>query len=233
MQYAVHRLLGRDDDFDHIGEVAPWYERDLAIGHRSAADLDARPSPRVFKSHLPHGWVPAGSRVIYIERDGRDVAVSYYHLYREYLGFEGSFDEFFARFLDGHVQYRSYFRHVAGWRAHARGPSVLWVRFEDLRADRRGTLAKVADFVGDAACDLDGAVAATELAAMKRLEAKFDHATALLLERGVRRGHFIRRGAVGDGATALDAAQQRAYEARLADPGPIGGRPLRLAEFLR
>lgn len=234
MQYLLHRLRGGDDEFDHIGTVVPWYERDLAVGRLDPSDLDALEGPRVFKTHLPPRWVPRGGRTIYIERDGRDVAVSYFHLYREYLGFRGSFDEFFARFLDGDLQYRSYFRHVAGWRARAEGSDVLWVSFEQLRGDKRATIERVVDFLGwdVPAARIDEVVVATQFDAMKRLEAKFDHATALLLERRVRPGRFLRRGASGDGRTQLSSAQLQAFERQRAAASPGDDGPLYLPAFL-
>ena len=234
MQYLLHRLRGGDDDFDHIGRVVPWYERDLAIGRRTPSDLDDLDGPRIFKTHLPARWVPRGGRTIYIERDGRDVAVSYFHLYREYLGFRGSFDDFFARFLAGDLQYRSYFRHVAGWRERAEDPDALWLDFEELRSDRRATVERVVGFLGwdVSASRIDEVVAATQFDAMKRLESKFDHATSRLLELGVRPGRFLRRGASGDGRAQLSAAQQQALQRQYEVAVAGDDRPWDLPAFL-
>ena len=81
-------------DFAHITQVCPWFERALKAGR----DLDALPGPRVFKSHLPYRRIPKGPcRYIYVARDGKDVAVSYYHFYRSHMGYKGTFEEFFER----------------------------------------------------------------------------------------------------------------------------------------
>jgi len=77
----VHLLRGGGLEFEHLSRVVPWYERDLALGRATAQDYLQLPGPRVFKSHLPHAWLPRGARYLYVMRDGRDVAVSYYHFY--------------------------------------------------------------------------------------------------------------------------------------------------------
>ncbi|MBW2191981.1 MAG: sulfotransferase domain-containing protein, partial [Deltaproteobacteria bacterium] len=117
----LDNVLAHEDQPDpaHLTKVSPWFERSLAIGELTASDLKRFPSPRVFKSHLPREWLPDGARYIYVERDGVDVLVSYFHFYCAYLGFEGTLDDFHRRFMDGRVQYGSWFDHVAGWREHA------------------------------------------------------------------------------------------------------------------
>jgi hypothetical protein len=135
LQHIAHTLRsGGDSGFAHIADVVPWFERSLALGRCSAADLDHLPSPRVFKSHLPRAWLPRGARYVYVRRDGRDVAVSYFHFYRSHLGFSGSFDQFFEHFLRGDLQYRSWFKHVAGWQRFAADPAQLILDYDALRS---------------------------------------------------------------------------------------------------
>jgi hypothetical protein len=75
MQMILYQLTTDGDmGFPHIYEYCPWFER----SSRSGLAFEARPSPRLFKSHLPYKQVPKGPcKYIYIARDGRDVAVSY------------------------------------------------------------------------------------------------------------------------------------------------------------
>jgi prepilin-type processing-associated H-X9-DG protein len=83
-------------DFPHLTAVCPWFERTLKDG----TAYDALPAPRVFKSHLSYRKVPKGPcKYIYVARDGKDVAVSYYHFQKTHMGYKGTFDEFFERFL--------------------------------------------------------------------------------------------------------------------------------------
>ncbi len=211
-------LLSHDvqPDPEHLTKASPWFERSLAIGELTAADLERFPSPRVFKSHLPREWLPDGGRYIYVERDPRDVLVSYFHFYRAYLGFEGSMDDFFERFMDGRLQYGSWFDHVGGWHERSADPDVLLVRYEDLVSDRKSSIRSMVDFLGWA-CDeraIDRAVIESSFDAMKRREPVFDHATALLLERGVRQRSFLRTGRTGAGRFELSASQAQELRER-------------------
>lgn len=219
-------LLAHDGETepDHLTRVSPWFERSLAIGEVTAGSLERFPSPRVFKSHLPREWLPDGARYVYVERDVRDVLVSYYHFYGAYLGFEGTFDEFFERFMAGRVQYGSWFDHVAGWRAHAGDSDVCIIRYEDLLSDRRGSIGRLAEFLDwqrDEAW-LDRVTEESSFEAMKRRESVFDHATALLLERGVSPESFLRSGQSGAGETRLSDGQKREIRERGSSARPLG-----------
>jgi len=215
MQWILHLLAhgGEPGELRHLGDVSPWFERGLATGELDGARIDALGSPRIFKTHLTAEWVPRGPRCIVVVRDGRDVAVSYYHFYRSYLRFDGSFGEFFERFLTGRLQYGSWFSHVAGWRARAGEGDVLLVQYEDLLDDRAEVVRRVADFLGWAVDErlVEKVVEGSSFDAMKRNEAWFDHATALLIERGVKQASFLRAGRSGDG-DAVEGAQRDAFE---------------------
>jgi hypothetical protein len=216
LQMIVHVLLSDGDTgFAHISDVVPWFERTLALGRARAADFEPRASPRVFKSHLPYRWLPGGARYIYAVRDGRDVAVSYYHFHRSHLGYEGDFASFFARFARGRLQYKSWWKHVAGWqRAAASDARVLLVQYEALAAEPVAIIARVGDFLG---CEhAPGRIAevaeSCSFAAMKGLEARFDHATAEPDGMRMQRGAFIRRGEPGGHRDHFTHAQQALFE---------------------
>lgn len=196
----------------HIAEVSPWFERTLALGQRS---LESFASPRILKTHLPYRMVPrGGSRYIYVTRDGRDVAVSYYHMQRSYGRFKGSFSKFFSRFVRGRIRWGSWFRHVAQWKANRRELPILYVTYEELVGDLEGAVRKIAEF-----CDI--VVPPSEMPRilercsfdfMKRHEEKFEHHTEKLLEQGLSKGKFIREGRTGSGGTVLGEEQLRRYE---------------------
>jgi hypothetical protein len=234
MQWLLHLLHngGEPGELRHLNEVSPWFERGLSTGELTPARIDALPNPRVFKTHLSAAWVPRSVRCIAVVRDGRDVAVSYYHFYRSYLRFDGSFDEFFDRFLTGRLQYGSWFSHEAGWRARAADSNVLLVRYEDLIDDRTRVVIEVADFLGWPRQEalVAKVVAGTSFDAMKDHEGLFDHATALLMERGVRPASFLRAGQTGEGAVAT-GAQKSAFDTALRRAKPR--RELWLPPFLQ
>lgn len=211
-QFILYLLTRRDRaaEFEHLSQVSPWWERSLAWGNASPEDFDRLPAPRVFKSHLPYPWLPRGARYVYVQRQVEDVAVSYYHLYRSHLGYQGSFSEFFERFLRGDLQYGSWFKHVAGWERQRGNPRVLFLRYENMRRDPEGTIRALAGFAGVAASDADivDIARASSFQAMKASEDKFDHIGELRLSRSIRAGMFIRSGTSDQGRAYLSAAQR-------------------------
>jgi hypothetical protein len=223
MQAIVHLVRGGDASFEHIADVVPWYERPLAHGRVSVDQLARRASPRSFKSHLPYAWLPKGALYLYIYRDGRDVAVSYYHFYRSHLGYRGDFDGFFARFLRGDLQYGSWFRHVAHWERCRGRPGVLLLRYEEMRSDPERGLREIAGL-----CHVALTPARTQrildlasFEAMRQAEGKYDHATS---EGGrveaAKQGAFVRSGE-GGGHRALFSL---AHEERFARARAARGR---------
>jgi len=184
-------------DLAHIAEVCPWFER-AAVSKRN---LDKLPSPRIFKTHLPHIWIPKRiCRYIYVVRDGRDVAVSFYHFYKSHFRYQGSFDHFFWYYIRGLVVWGSWFYHVSGYWKHRNDMNLLFLRYEELVEDLEGTIRKIIDF-----CELTipeermpEIVRRCSFAFMKEHEEKFDYATELLVEQGMTPSTFIRKGKVGD-----------------------------------
>ncbi len=241
LSLIVHLVRDGDLSFDHISQVVPWYERDLALGRASAADFARLAAPRTFKSHLPHAWLPRGARYVYALRDERDVLVSYYHLYRSHLGYTGTFEAFFERFLRGDVQYGSWFRHVAEFRALAHRPDVLVVEYEAMRRDPARALFEIARHCGRTleTAHAQAILEQTSFASMKALESKLDHEAGERRAKGepctaplATRGTFVREGRVGGFRELLTPwHEQRLAEARAA-MRPRLHPELRLAAFL-
>ncbi|WP_428262952.1 sulfotransferase domain-containing protein [Haliangium sp.] len=235
-QLIVYLLCTGDHGlgFEHLSQVSPWWERSLAWGNLDADDLARLPGPRIFKSHLPRRWLPRVGRCVYVHRRGEDVALSYYHLYRSHLGFEGSFEQFFERFLAGDLQYGSWFKHVAGWRAQRHDPRVFVLAYEDLKRDPVAHIGRLADFLDlrPSAAEVAEIARSTSFEAMKRNEDKFDHIGELRLGRGIQRGRFLRQGQTGQGRRALSEAQQRAFAAAARAPLHQPEREWRIPDFL-
>lgn len=67
--------------------------------------VNERHSPRHIRTHLPLGFLPeklwsVRPKVVYVCRDPRDVAVSYYHSYKRINQFEGTLEDFLDLFLE-------------------------------------------------------------------------------------------------------------------------------------
>jgi hypothetical protein len=198
-------------DFPHIAEYCPWFEKSYRCGH----GFELRPSPRIFKSHLPYARIPKGPcKYVYVARDGKDVAVSNYHLHRAYFQYQGTFAEFFDRFMRGDIGYGSWFRHVAGWLAHRHDPNVLVLTYEELTRDLEACLRQIIAFCGFRVAPerFPVILQRCRFEFMKRHEDQFDPAREWLWERGVQLNTFVRAGRVGDGAAHLDDWQQARFD---------------------
>jgi hypothetical protein len=140
-------LLGRELDFDSVREALP------PVGSHRGAPQVLPGGGRLARTHEPLGTLVRRERlrVVYLVRDGRDVAVSYYHHARRVGHYDGDLDGFLPRFLSGSVDsYGPWHEHALGAAADRdrAGRSMLTVRYEDLRRDTVRELARVAEFLG-------------------------------------------------------------------------------------
>jgi methylamine dehydrogenase accessory protein MauD len=214
MQMILYQLTTQGKmDFPHITTVCPWFERSLKDG----TAYDALPAPRVFKSHLPYRKIPRGPcKYIYVARDGKDVAVSYYHFYTTHMGFKGTFAEFFERFLRGEVHYGSWFRHVRCWWEHRHDPNVLFLRYEELAANLPGCLRTISAFCGVTIAPHRWPVILERCSFdfMKRHESQFDPLTEMLFAHGFRANSHLRQGKAGAWGDHLSPRQVRRFDQR-------------------
>jgi sulfotransferase family protein len=108
--------------------------------------------PRVIKSHqyFDHRY----PKVLYVTRDPRDVAVSYYNFSRKYrhIADDCPLEQYVHGFVTGTLLssgWGTWAENVGTWMAARNGrPTFLLLRYEDLIADTQTELAKVARFFG-------------------------------------------------------------------------------------
>ncbi len=123
---------------------------------RGEQELRGLPSPRIFKSHMPYAMALGGDpsrspcRYVYIARNPKDVAVSYYFFEREKSwsgNYSGPWEHWLKLFTEGRVQRGDWFDHVLGW-WHSRSlENVLFLKYEDLCRDFLGEVGKLASFL--------------------------------------------------------------------------------------
>lgn len=229
LQMLLYQLLhGPNLDFEHINDVCPWFERGklgaAAERARTLARYEQLPSPRIFKTHLPYDRLRGlRCRFVYATRDGLDVARSNYHFVSHG---EPDFGSFFRHhFLTGclHAGGGSWFSHVARWQANPERRRVLYVRYEDLRADLTQCARALNEFCGArrSPAELEELLALCSFEAMKRHESKFDYLAAMVLEnKRTTEGYaFLRNGGRAEPPLPLSEADQRAYQRQLEQHG--------------
>ncbi len=143
------RYPGETIDLTNIERLVPEiYLNDNAM-------LKRAPRPRVLKSH--DAFNPRFRRVIYIVRDPRDVAVSYFHYSKKmrWVAQDAEYDDYMPEFLDGRLdRFGSWGENIASWLGARRGnDEFLIVRYEDLIADARAALVPITAFLGIQASD--------------------------------------------------------------------------------
>lgn len=111
------------------------------------------PSPRFIKTHLPIQLLPdqiwtVRPKIIYIQRDVKDVAVSYFHHSSALHGYLGGIKEFVDAFLMDVQLYSPYHDHISGYRNISNiNFNILILQYEDLKKDLQKEIIKTAEFL--------------------------------------------------------------------------------------
>ncbi len=172
------------------------------------------PDPRIFRNEVPQ-HPHLYPRVLYLVRDPRAVLVSFYHHVRVEKGdtamtladFVREYLARGAKFIPDYADHTRWDRQVLAWTERARrGDRVMIVRYEDMVADRRGGLERVAAFAripyGEE--DLAAAVYRGDFSAMQRIED--EHGFEFFSPAQARRGRFVHRGNPDGWKDELDPA---------------------------
>jgi hypothetical protein len=221
MQMILYQMLTDGSmEIPHLNRFAPYLD-DLIQGDPYAADPNFKPhftgSPRrVLKSHSRYGEIPKGrGRYIYVVRDGKDVAVSYYR-HHQRSGYPKSFKNFFDDFIAGRLQFGKWDSHVADWNNNSDGLDVLFVHYEAMLADLPTCLKQVAEFCGIPLRqeELPRILNNCSFEFMRAYEAKLDVKTRRI-QMEEQDDHFIRRGKSGDWRTLFDATMKDAFDEQL------------------
>ena len=162
-----HALTGVPATFGNLNEAIPY------LGAHAQVPGILADGGRLIRSHETLDVGPR--RVVYLVRDPRSVVLSEYRWQLMSGYFAGSLSDFVDDFLSGAANpWGAWDRHVRRWSAHQErtsGPLQV-VRYEDLRRDPAGELARVLGFLGDETPPdrLEEIVTANDLTAMRQSE---------------------------------------------------------------
>ncbi len=106
--------------------------------------------PRILKSH--ECFQPHYRRIIYIARDPRDVAISFYHHNVKWRNIPDDYpmEDFVPRFMAAEFDTRwgSWSDHILSWLCMRQGrKEFLFLRYEDMKKDPAGALKHIAEFL--------------------------------------------------------------------------------------
>lgn len=155
-------------NFFNVDLVIP----DIHFNPQQCAEVKLK--PRFIKSHK--SYIAAYPKVVYIFRDGRDVAVSYYYYLQKKrrITSDLSFSNFLQEFAkSGAGGFGNWSEHVKSWTRKA-SDNVILIKYEDMLLDAARELRKVIEF---AKVEVDqnrivNAVRASAFEEMEKLEVK-------------------------------------------------------------
>jgi len=181
------------------------------------SDIKTLPSPRLLKSHLSYNNTPksaskdARCKYIYIARNPKDVAVSYFHFHQTlstYDGYNGPWEFFLKLFMEGNVGWNFWNDHVLGWWKHRDDPNVLFLKYEDLQKDLLSHIRMIAEFLNKPLSDelINRIAEQCSFSGMTKNEASYK------FTEKKDSGSLLRKGVVGDWKNYLTPEQNEKFE---------------------
>ena len=131
-----------------IDEFCPWAVL------MTMEEIEAMPSPRFFKTHMPYNLIPGGdpanspAKYIYIICNPKDALISLYHFSQKFSRNATPLDQFFYLFISGNVSFGPFHTHFLGWWSHKDSPNILILMYENMKKDPRSAVRSVASFLG-------------------------------------------------------------------------------------
>jgi len=146
-RFLIANLVHREKEvsFTNIEQLIP------DTSSQSNRALKATPRPRIIKTHeyFDHRY----PKTIYIVRDPRDVALSYYDFQRKYMQIDDAYplEQYVDDFVNGKlisIGWGTWGENVASW-MYTRGKrsTFLLLRYEDMMKDTERELARISEFL--------------------------------------------------------------------------------------
>jgi Sulfotransferase domain len=207
--------------FSNIESRIPeiYFNRDRA--------LRALPRPRMLKSH--ESFQPHYPHVIYVVRDPRDVAISFYHhnVKARNIPDDYPMTSFVPRFVAGEFdqKFGSWRDNVLSWISlRGENPSFMMLRYEEMKRDTAGALLQVVAFLEHCSfrkidSSPEALQRATELSSPERMRAlEREEAASWVLTKSTRSDKpFVRTAKAGGWKSQLARESVEAIESAWGD----------------
>ena len=154
-QQIVRSILDKGDEDQRIDQAVPYLEATNSKVIPYDVDFSTIERPRAIKSHMPYNSMPCGTpkdtpgKYIYVARNPKDTAVSFFYHYFSFKAAENiDWPTFASWFLSGQLYNGSHLDHVLGWWEHRDDDNVLFLKYEDMKKDIRSAIVGIASFIG-------------------------------------------------------------------------------------
>ncbi|KAK7095855.1 sulfotransferase 1A1-like [Littorina saxatilis] len=199
-------------------ETIPFKKSLQMVEFNSIANMAEYPPPRVFNTHVLYEDLPSEaharrSRLVLVYRNPKDVAVSLYNHHRklsQYYEYEGTFADWLEMFLDGRVDYGSWFDYVKSWEKvfYSDAPNpVHLIKYEDMKENPVSEIKRLAEFLG----------VTPDPELIKKIADKCEF-SKMAEDKKPHQEHteiMFRKGVVGDWKNTFTVAQSEAFDAIL------------------
>ncbi|XP_051964862.1 cytosolic sulfotransferase 3 [Xyrauchen texanus] len=176
-------------------------------------------SPRLIKTHLPVQLVPKSfweqnCKVVYVARNAKDNAVSYFHFDRMNMGQPepGDWNNFLQKFMEGKNVFGPWYDHVSGWWGKKQTYSnLLYMFYEDMVEDTGREVERLCSFLGlsNSVEEREKITKGVQFNAMKQNQMT-NYSTISVMDFKI--SPFMRKGKVGDWKNQFTVAQNQQFD---------------------
>ncbi|XP_063704166.1 sulfotransferase 1E1-like [Culicoides brevitarsis] len=137
--------------FPCIEESSFVYELSNNLDARTLHVVKNLKRPRFIKTHIPIAFLPTKlwevkPKLVYVYREAKDAAVSWYHFLTDFL-YQKTLEEFLEQYLNGEVRYGNYWDHYEQYHRLAKVyPNMKVLKYEEMKKDLKSTLLDLCTF---------------------------------------------------------------------------------------
>ncbi|XP_076030747.1 sulfotransferase 1E1-like isoform X2 [Oratosquilla oratoria] len=221
VQEIVYMLTHNFQCSDSTTELLETRFPYLEYPYPGIKSIEAKKGRRFIKTHMPYQLLPesfaqSGAKAIYVSRNPRDTAVSYFYFvqFMNQISFLGSFREFVKLFISNIAPYSPFFDHVLSYWNMRKDPNIMFIMYEELHQNPLTSIRKIAEFLEVDVTDDDLLKVAlyTSFTSMKNNSSvNYEHWKDIGFARKDG-GSFMRKGKVGDWKNHMDEDMVAEFE---------------------
>ncbi|XP_078739488.1 sulfotransferase 2B1-like [Lampetra fluviatilis] len=219
----IASLLLSDGDLKVAATSCTWQRAPYLEGAFRQQQLELQPSPRLMTTHLqlhlaPQQLTEGGKgKIIYLARHPKDTLVSLYEFSKIscHIPDPGDFKTYVEIYLEDQakVNAETWFKHVREWYEMRHKANILFMTFEEMIKDLRGSVLRVSRFLDRPQDDstIDSIVHHCSFASMRvNKMTNYEAMPAGLVD--LSKGPFMRKGTVGDWKNYFTVEQSERFD---------------------